>query len=364
MPCVKAAVWRRFGAPPRIEDVSLAGPAAGEVLVDVRACAVCHSDLLAAAGAWGGELPAIYGHEAAGVVAAVGAGVDDLAPGTHVVVTLMRACGACFHCTRGDRVLCETSFALDAPSALRAADGEPIVQGLRTGAFAEQVVVHRSQVEPIEPDIAAPVAALLGCGVITGAGAAINVAGLRPGASAAVIGTGGVGLNAVQGAAVAGAWPIVAIDPVAAKRAAALRFGASHAFAPEGDDLGDRIRALTDGRGPDVVLVCAGVRSAIEQGIGLMRRGGTTVIVGMPPSGVLAEFDPGWLAGDGQRIVGSKMGSARLPADIPALVALYRAGRLRLDELVSATYPLDRIDAAFAAAADPDTLRVVVTIGE
>jgi S-(hydroxymethyl)glutathione dehydrogenase / alcohol dehydrogenase len=355
-------VCREFGEPLVIEQLELAEPQLGELVVDVRACAVCHSDIALAAGAWGGRLPVVYGHEAAGVVAAVGPGVAGLAAGDHVVVTLIRSCGACFYCARGEPALCEAEFRLDREPALHAADGSPVHQGLRTAAFAERVLVHASQVAAIGADVPFAAAAVLGCAVITGVGAVINTARLHPGSSAVVIGAGGVGLNTVQGAALAGAHPLIAVDLADAKLDAAARFGATHTINPERQDAPQEVARLTGGRRADYVFVAAGAVAAVEQGLRLIRRGGTLVVVGMPPEGQLAAFDPTGLAHDGQRILGTKMGSARVPVDIPGLVELYRAGRLRLDELISGTYPLEGINDAIAGVEHGDALRNVITI--
>ena len=360
---MRAAVCRSFGEPLVIEDVTLAAPAAGEVQVDVRACAVCHSDILYAEGAWGGTLPAVYGHEAAGVVTAVGPAVEGVAVGDHAVVALIRSCGGCFYCAQGDEVQCETTFALDGDGPIRDAAGASVHQGMRTGAFAERVVVHRSQVCVIPDDVPFDVASLLGCGVMTGFGAVVNTASIPAGASAVVIGTGGVGLNAIQGAAIAGADPVIAVDLSAAKLESARAFGATHGVNPATEDAVAAVRALTGGRGADYVFVAVGARPAIEQGLGLMRPGGTTVVVGMPASGVMAEFDPGSFAGYGQTILGSKMGSSRVAVDIPALLALYREGRLKLDELITARYPLEQVNEAIAAVVRGEALRNVIVMG-
>ncbi|MGN6378897.1 MAG: Zn-dependent alcohol dehydrogenase [Gaiellales bacterium] len=357
---MKAGVCREFGAPLTIEDVELAAPGVGELVVDLRACAICHSDISLAAGAWGGRLPAVYGHEASGVVGAVGPGVPGLAEGDRVVVTLIRSCGVCYFCTRGQQVLCEAGFRLDVEPALRAADGTPIEQGLRTAAFAERVLVHASQVAAIPDDVAFEAAALLGCAVITGVGAVFNTAALRPGSSAVVIGAGGVGLNTVQGAALAGAHPVVAVDVSDAKLDAARRFGATHAVNAGQADPAAAVAGLTGGRRADYVFVTVGVASAVEQGLSLARRGGTVVVVGMPPEGDRASFEPTWLAHDGQRILGTKMGGARVAADVPGLVELYRAGRLRLDELVTGRYPLAGINEAIDEVVRGDALRNVI----
>jgi Zn-dependent alcohol dehydrogenase len=357
---VKAAVCRRFGAQLVIEDVGLAPPGPGEVGVRVAACAICHSDITYMEGGWGGELPAVYGHEAAGVVTAIGPGVDGLRPGDHVVVTLVRACGGCPCCVSGHPVLCEAEFRLDRESPIRAADGRPLHQGLRTGAFAEAVTVHASQVVAIPKDAPLASASLLACGVITGVGAVTRTAAIPAGADVAVVGTGGVGLNCIQGAALSGARRIIALDLADAKLEAARRFGATHTVNPGRGDAAKQVRALTGGRGVEFVFVAVGAGAAIEGALDYLRPGGALVIVGMPPYDVVTRFGPTDLASAGQRILGSKMGSARIRIDIPALVDLYRQGRLKLDELITARYPLEDINEAVDAVRRGEALRNVL----
>jgi S-(hydroxymethyl)glutathione dehydrogenase/alcohol dehydrogenase len=358
---ISAAVSRSFDAPPAVETVELREPGAGEVAVRVAACAICHTDLALLEGVWGGDLPAVYGHEAAGVVDEVGAGVVGVAPGDRAVVTLVRFCGRCALCLRGLPALCEEKWSLpiSRSSPLRTAEGDPIDQGLRTAGFAERVLVHHSQVVPVPDDLPFEAAALLGCGVVTGVGAVLRTARVEPGATVAVIGTGGVGLNAVQGAALAGARLVLAVDLVPAKLETARAFGATHTVDAGSEEVADAVAELTAGRGLDHVVVTAGSAPAVEQALGLLADGGTVVLAGMP-GGATASIDPEELAHRGLGVLGSKVGSTRPQVDIPALVALYRAGRLKLDELVSARFPLAEIDAAVAAARRGDALRVVV----
>ena len=355
-----AAVCRTFNAPLTIEQVELAPPGPGEVEVGLGACAICHSDVHFIDGAWGGVLPAVYGHEAAGVVAACGDGVQGVAPGDHVVVTLIRSCGSCYFCERGEETACGHDFATSGGSPLRDSAGLELQQGMATAAFAERVVVDRSQLVRIDPGLSPAAASLLACGVITGVGAVTNTAAVPAGASVVVIGVGGVGLNAVQGARIVGAGPIIVVDIVAAKRETALAFGATAVLDPLAGELAAEVRCLTGGRGADFVFVTVGSKAAIEQGIGLLRRGGTLVIVGMPASGVTVDLDPASLAADGQRVLGSKMGSSRISSDIPRLVELYRAGQLKLDELVSGRYPLSAINEAIADLRSGTALRNVI----
>ncbi len=357
---MKAAVCRAFNDPLVIEELTLEAPQAGELVVDVKACAICHSDITYMDGGWGGALPALYGHEAAGIVSAVGPETPGVQVGDHVVVTLIRACGQCFYCSRGDRVMCEATLPLSTRQPIKDASGAPVAQMMNVGSFAEQVLVHHSQIAVMPKDVSFSVASLLGCGVITGVGAAINTTKIKPGASVVVIGTGGVGLNCIQGAALSGANPLIAVDVNDAKLEASKEFGATHGINSKTQDVAAEVKALTNGRMADHVLVSVGVGPAIEQGIGLMGKGAETVIVGMPPSGVTTTFDPSWIAADSQRIIGSKMGSAQTPADIPQLVGLYRGGRLKLDELVTKEYPLEEINEAIAAVKRGEALRNVV----
>ena len=357
---MRAAVCHEFGRDLVIEKVAIEPPGAGEVAVEIKACAICHSDIHFMEGAWGGVLPAVYGHEAAGIVTDVGPGVARLAPGDHVIVTLIRSCGGCFYCSRGDAVLCEASFERDTRSPLRGRDGRSIHQGLRTAAFAERVVIDASQAVSVPAELPFEVASLLACGVITGVGAVLNTARVRPLSSVVVIGTGGVGLNSVQGARLAGAQPIIAVDLAPDKLRAAEAFGATHTIGSGGEDLRSAVHALTGGRGADYVFVTVGARSAIEQGLALTRRGGSLVIVGMPAAGVTVALDPGALANDGRLVLGSKMGSTRLEVDVPKLVELYQEGRLKLDELITARYPLERINDAVAAVVRGEALRNVI----
>ena len=357
---MKAAICREFATPLRIEEVRLDPPGAGEVTVRLAACAICHSDITYMDGGWGGQLPAVYGHEAAGVIETVGAGTTDLQPGDHVVVTLIRSCGACHFCTQGKQVYCEASFRLDGETPLRDAGGAPLFQAMRTGAFAERVTVHASQVVAIPTDVPLDAAALLACGVITGLGAVMNTAQIEPGATVVVIGTGGVGLNSVQGASLRGARTIVAIDLSDSKLAAARRFGATHVLNPTREDLPTAVRALTEGRGADYVFVTVGAKAAVEQSLTLLTKGGAAVIVGIPASDVMTAFHPETVAALGHRIMGSKMGSARIQLDVPALVDLYRQGQLKLDELISGRYPLEEINAAIASVKRGEALRNVI----
>ncbi len=358
MPVVKAAVCYAFGEPLVVEEVSLPPIDSNQVRVELAACAVCHSDIAYAEGAWGGNLPAIYGHEAAGTVAEIGPGVEDLAVGDHVVVTLIRSCGECRYCQRGLEVACSAPF--EGPEPLRLGNDEPVYPAMQTGGFAEEVLVHRSQVVSIDRDIPLDVAALLGCGVITGVGSVANVARTQPGTSVVVIGTGGVGLNVVQGSVLAGAAVIAAVDLSDDKLEAAKDFGATHTVNPAGGDILTAIADATGGEMADEVFVTVGARAAFEQAPALLAPGGAVVLVGMAATGVMAEIDPLTIADRSQRVLGSKLGATRISSEIPKLVGLYQQGRLKLDELISGRYPLAEINEAIASVERGEALRHLI----
>ena len=359
---MKAAVCRAHGAPLVVEDVTVAAPGPGEVEVAVKACAICHSDIIFIDGGWGGATPAVYGHEAAGEVVATGPGVHDLKPGDRVAVTLIRSCGHCVCCSMGQRTYCTSPFPLNAASPLTDASGAPVAQGLKTGAFAERVVVEASQCAPIGDQIGWEQASLLACGVITGYGAVTNAAEMPSGATAVVIGAGGVGLNAVQGAALSGAAKVIVVDISAEKLEIARAFGATDCIDATKGDAAAEVRTIT-GAGADFVFVTVGAVKAMDQAYGMMAVGGTTVLVGMPPLDHSSTFDPLTLADAGQRIIGSKMGKSDIRRDIPALVASYHAGRLKLDELVTGRFALADINQALDATRAGKGVRNVVMMG-
>ena len=342
---VKAAVCRKFGAPLSIEEITLAAPAAGEVEVKLAACAICYSDISYADGGWGGHLPAVYGHEAAGTVTAVGAGVKGLAAGDTVLVTLVRACGQCPSCSTAHPATCTSAF--DIVSHPITAAGEAVEQGLRTGAFAESVVVDTSQIVKIPADIPMDAASLLSCGVITGVGAVVNTAGLRAGQTCVVIGAGGVGLNAIQGARIAGASRIVAVDMTPEKLEIAREFGATDGvLATEAKPWSAAKKII--GGGADYVFIAVGAIAAFDTAPRYLAAHGKMVMVGMPHSGQKSTYEPVVVAAVAQQMIGSKMGDVVLARDIPWMVDMYRQGRLKLDELISGRWRLDQINEAIA----------------
>ena len=360
MPEIQAAVCHAFGEKLRIETVHLRGPAAGEVMVDLDAVAICHSDISYADGIWGGSLPAVYGHEAAGRITAVGDHVTGLAPGDPVVVTLIRACGQCGTCATGTPTQCETPYDGDAGS-LSMPDGSKLHQAMACGAFAEKVTVHHSQVVKLPESVPMDSAALIACGVITGIGAVVNAAHLRPGQDAVVIGAGGVGLNAIQGARIAGARRVVAVDLNADKLEVAREFGATDTVLAS-DPKPWRAAKTALGRGADAVLVTVGVIPAYDSAPRYLAPGGKIVMVGMPASGAASSYEPVNFAAVGQSMIGSKMGDVVIRRDIPWMIDLYGQGRLKLDELISRRWRLDEINEAIADTRSGSAKRNVIML--
>ena len=343
---IQAAVCHEFNAPLSIETVNLADPNPGQVEVTLGAVAICHSDISLADGAWGGHLPAIYGHEAAGRITKLGAGVENFTLGDHVVVTLIQSCGHCTQCGSGKPTICEHP---DGPTsnALSTSDGTSVEQGLACGAFAEKVIVGKDQIVKLPGDMPFDVASLLACGVITGVGAVVNTAQLRAGQDVVVIGAGGVGLNTIQGARIAGARRIVAVDMNEQKLEIAREFGATDGvLASDGKPW--KVAKSLMGRGADAVFVTVGAIPVYDTAPRYLAYGGKVIMVGMPKSGDKSSYEPVMMAAVGQGMIGSKMGDVVIARDIPWMVDLYQQGRLKLDELISGRYKLDQINEAIA----------------
>ncbi len=346
---IKAAVCREFNAPLTIETVLLDRPRTGEVRVRLAAAAICHSDLHLISGDWAGAPPIVAGHEGAGIVEEVGEDVTLVKPGDRVVVSLLRTCGRCAACNSGASHNCDAIFTLDRESRLHDAAGTAILQGIKVGAFAEAVIVDQSQCVRIPDDLPFDRAALLGCGVITGTGAVLNTAQLKGGERVAVIGCGGVGLNIIQGAALAGADSIVALDRIESKLEAARVFGATQTTMDP-----KSIRNM------DYVFVAVGNPTVVTDAMRMVRRGGTVVVVGMPgvrDTAPIRIFDLVWSE---QHLIGSRMGSTRLDTDIPRLVDLYQRGQLKLDELITGRYSLEQINDAIADVHKGEAVRNVI----
>ncbi|MBI3452324.1 MAG: zinc-dependent alcohol dehydrogenase family protein [Rhodospirillales bacterium] len=370
---IRAAVLNALGAKPpyatskplSVEEVELSPPGRGEVLVRIAAAGLCHSDLSVINGDRPRPTPMVLGHEAAGVVEALGPGVDDLRKGDHAVMVFVPSCGHCAPCAEGRPALCEPGAAANGKGELVGGNKRlsrpagPIHHHMGVSAFAEYATVSRRSLIRIDRDLPLDEAAMFGCAVLTGVGAAINTAGVRPGQSVAVVGLGGVGLNALLGAIVAGAETIVAVDLSDEKLALARRLGATHAVNAGDADCADKVRAATGG-GVDVALEMAGSVKALETAWKATRRGGQTVTAGLPNPGQMMALSPVTLVAEERTLKGSYIGSCVPVRDLPRYIALYRQGRLPVDRLMSDRLKLDEINLGFDRLAAGKVVRQVV----
>jgi S-(hydroxymethyl)glutathione dehydrogenase / alcohol dehydrogenase len=340
------------------DDVSAADPGPDEVRVAVRATGVCHSDLSAMDGVLPQPLPAVLGHEGAGEVVAVGSRVSSVRPGDRVVLCWMPPCDGCRACREDRPHLCTRIFAPASATPRFEVAGTPAYAFSGVGSFAERVTVPWQCAVPVPGDVPFDLAALLGCGVTTGVGAVFNNAAVRPGSSVAVIGCGGVGISVVQGARIAGAAEIVAVDPVERKRVWATRFGATHAVAPE--DLAELGRELTGG-GFDYVFEVVGRAATTRQAYDAARRGGTVVVVGAGSAEDRVSFSMLELFFEEKRLLPSLYGGGDMRRDVPRLIRLWRTGRLDLEGMVTARLPLADVNDALAAMRAGEVIRSVIT---
>ena len=340
------------------DDVTVLGPGPGQVRVRIRAAGVCHSDLSARNGGLPQSMPAILGHEAAGDVISVGDGVTDLAEGDRVIISWMPPCGSCPACLRGQPELCLTHL-IGSYREPRFRIGDTPAWGMSgVGSFAEEIVMPRAGVVKVASDVPHEIAALIGCGVMTGVGAVINTAKVEPGATVVVIGCGGVGIAAIQGARLSGAAVIVAVDTAEAKHDMAKRFGATHAVHP--DQLDGARAELTGREGFDYAFEVVGTPGTIKTAWAAARRGGTVVVVGAGRSDQQVEFTPFELFFDGKSLLGCLYGSADVRRDFARLIALWRAGRLDLDGMITQRVTLDQTDDALNALGRGDVIRQVI----
>jgi len=366
MPKARAAVLRQTNTPMTIETVEVGPVAPGDVLVRIRAANLCHTDLEAIEGSLAVKLPAVLGHEAAGEVAELGAGVTDLAVGDRVVLSWNPHCGRCFYCERAQPILC-TEFLANGPKAFHfdgrprlACDGVPMHQLMYLGGFAEYCVVPAQSAVRVPASMPFDRAALIGCGVMTGVGAATRIAELRWGSVAMVIGCGAVGLSAVQGCRLAGARTIIAVDPNPARRQLAQALGATEACAP--DAAVQSGRDATEGRGADVVIEAAGGPETFRQSVEAVRPGGQVIWLGKTGVNAGVEFRWGSLMQE-KRITRSSYGGAKPAQDFPLLAQAYLDGSLKLDEMISSRISLEAINDGFAALKRGETVRSVVMFG-
>lgn len=358
---MKAAVCYEAGKPLAVEEVDLDPPQKGEVKVRMAATAICHSDIRQINEGNGGRLPFVSGHECAGYVEEVGEGVDSVKPGDPVMASHVASCGKCFFCITGRPHLCEAEWLLDKESRIRNKQGQRLMPVIGISGFAEYVIVDQSQLVKIPKEIPMDRAALLSCGVITGFGAVVNRAKVEPRSNVVVIGTGGVGINSVQGAAFVGADKIIAVDISDKKLNDARAFGATHTINSKKEDAVKAVKDLTVGRGADYVFVAVGGNSILEQGFAMSSPRGTTVIIGIPDQNEgIVSLPIRQFVKDERVLTGGYMGSANLPIDIPHLVNLYLKGRLKLDELITGRYPLEKINEAIESSERGEALRNVI----
>lgn len=358
---MKAAVLRDLSRPMTIEDVEIARPRGREVLIRVAAVGLCHSDLHFLEGSLPTALPAILGHEAAGVVEQVGPEVRSIKPGDHVVASLVFSCGHCHHCHGGHVNRCMTPEAargVDEPARLTIG-GEAVAQVYMTGAFAEQMLVHESGCVAIRKDMPLDRACLIGCGVTTGFGAAARTANVQAGETVVVIGCGGVGLSAVNGAYAAGAGRIIAVDRIPGKLELAKTFGATDTIDASAGDVVEQVMAMTGGQGVHHAIEAIGLPQTIQDAFRMLMRGGVATIAGVPAMGATLTL-PAMLLTSERKLQGSLMGSMRPAIDIPNYVELYLQGRLKLDELISRRRPLEEINEGFEDLRKGELARSVI----
>jgi len=357
---VRAAIFTEQNGPFVVEDVTPIDPGPRDVVVRITASGVCHSDLSVITGALPMPPPAILGHEGTGVVEAIGAEVTSLRVGDRVIGSFIPVCGTCWHCQRNESHLCENTYTVMAAPRAHRHDGTPLMTMTGLGTFADMMTCHEMSLVKIETDLPDEQLALIGCGFTTGVGAALNTAQVRAGDTVAVIGCGGVGQSVIQGAKVAGAAQIIAIDPVALKRDTALRLGATHVVDPNEASAVDQVKALTGGRGVDYAFEVIGVPDLITQALDMARAGGAAVAVGVPHFMDNITVPSFSLILSEKRLLGCVYGSARVRRDFPRLVSLVQAGRLDLGGMISRTMGLDDINEAFRAMKDGEVIRSVL----
>lgn len=358
---MRAALLRDVGKPFEVrDDVELDGPSEGQVQIRLAASGICHSDLSSQNGTFGRDalpMPCVLGHEGAGTVVGLGSGVTELTEGDHVIVSWVTPCGSCRYCLSGHANLCLTGMTLLPP--VMHVGGTPIFA--LNGTFAEEIVLPARAAIRIPSDVPLEMAALLGCGVMTGAGAALNTAKVEPGSTVIVFGCGGVGLNVLQGARIAGATDIVAVDPIPEKRDIARRFGATDAIGTE--QIATAIGDLTEGVGFDYAFEVVGKAATIRSAFDATRRGGTTVVVGAGSPEELVSFNAWELFSSEKRLIGSLYGSADVRVDYHRLLSFWRRGMLDLEGLISARIDLSEIDDAFAALDRGEVVRSLIVYG-
>jgi S-(hydroxymethyl)glutathione dehydrogenase/alcohol dehydrogenase len=361
---IRAALVEERGGPIRVQEVDLDDPGEGEVRVKLVASGVCHSCLHAADGSWTTfPMPIVLGDEGAGIVDATGPGVRGVREGDHVVLSWTPTCGLCHYCVTGRPVLCERRATrpgtLPDGSTRLHWRGEPLYHFGTVASHAEYTTIPESCAVPIRHDVPLESVALIGCSVMTGVGSVLNTAQVQAGASMAVFGAGGIGLNSIQGGALAGAHPIIAVDVLPQKLEYARRFGATHAIDASQEDPVAAIKDLTR-RGADYTFVAVGNARVINQAWDALAPGGTCVLIGLPATAETVTFPASSLQANEKVLRGSRYGSARMRDDFPRLVELYRSGKLKIDELINRRFSLDETDDAYKALAAGELARGLI----
>ena len=351
-----------------VEDVEIAPPGRGEALVRLHASGVCGSDVHVVRGTFPCPTPAVLGHEGAGIVEEVGPGVTRVVPGDHVVLLWRTACGSCWYCANRRPALCEQGQSMrfsglmpDGTTRYRLR-GQTIHHFAGISTFAERSIVHEAALLPIRRDVPLQSAAIVGCAVLTGVGAVFNAAGVRPGQSCAVLGAGGVGLNVIQACAIAGASLIVAVDVLPAKLELARSFGATHVLDARDGGVLEAVRELTGGIGVEVAFEASGRIEALAEAVGLVRRSGTVIAVGAPPFGAALQLEALPFIMSDKTLRGTLYGSCDFAVDVPRLLDLYAAGRLKLDELISREASLEDVSAVIDATERGEVARAVLRL--
>lgn len=357
---MKVAVAYDVAGPLAVEDLPTPAVGPHDVLVRLCASGICHTDLTVIRGLSNLPLPIVPGHEGCGIVEAVGDDVRRTRVGDRVLASVSPACGTCWWCLNGLSNHCELGPTVLGTKRFDLADGRSATAVCGCGTFAEAMVVHEASVVPVRTDLPDDQLALLGCGVMTGLGAVLNTADVRPGSSVAVIGCGGVGQSVVQGARIAGAVTIVAVDPARGRREASLRIGATHAVDPRADDPLDAVRALTEGRGADYTFEAVGRPELIVQAFDMARAAGTVTVVGMPAKDDVITLPALRAVFSGKRLAGSKVGGAQILRDVPRYVRLAESGRLDLGSMVSRRISLDEVNHGIELLERAEGVRTVI----
>ena len=363
---MRAAVFRRVGRPIEIEEVEVAEPGPGEVLVKIAASGICHSDYHVVLGEWSAPVPLILGHEGAGVVEAVGEGVEGLQAGDRVVLSWCPSCRRCAFCVSGRPQLCSMAAAttyqsvmFDGTTRLRQGD-DPVHAFTAVGSFGEYAVVPDSGAVRISSKVPLDRAALVGCAVATGVGAVVNTARVPAGASVAVLGCGGVGMAILQGAALVSAWPVIAVDVAEGKLELARSLGATHAVNASAQDVVQAVSEVTAGAGVDFAFEAIGLAATIEQAAAMLAPAGTAVLVGQAPEGVKVTLDPLLISDREHRIIGCNYGSCRPAIDFPRILALCMSGSIDLEAMITRRMRLDEVGDAFEAMRRGESVRSLI----